>query len=70
MMHLERSVSIAARLAFFGAETGDEIVRTLRNARANRNGIDDGIAPCLHDQMLQFPYLMDARLARTKVVTP
>jgi len=51
-MHLERPVSIAAHLAFFGAKAGDEIVRTLRNARADRNGINDGIAPCLYDQML------------------
>src|SRR3546814_5809435 len=31
-------------------------------ARADRDFIDNGVIPCLHDQMLQPPQLMDARL--------
>src|SRR3546814_8448883 len=31
-------------------------------ARADRYFIDNGVIPCLHDQMLQPPQLMDARL--------
>src|SRR3546814_9442246 len=44
------------------AQACGEVVRTLLEARADRDFIDNGVIPCLHDQMLQPPQLMDARL--------
>src|SRR3546814_7511552 len=62
VMHLERTISVAARFALSSAQACGEVVRTLREARADRDFIDNGVIPCLHDQMLQPPQLMDARL--------
>src|SRR3546814_5500731 len=61
VMHLERTISVAARFALSSAQACGEVVRTLREARADRDFIDNGVIPCLHDQMLPPPPLMAAR---------
>src|SRR3546814_3498806 len=48
VMHLERTISVAARFALSSAQACGEVVRTLREARADRDFIDNGVIPCLH----------------------